>query len=312
MAQAKAYNSKSKSCSEKSLSTLLQEIISLSPLCCLSTCEAVRALRRTAPPTLKDTPIIRLRKKITDCLTRNPAFDIALDHLRHGIRPRYALRGTDVASGKLRPTQKRPQRALDGANNGSFAHSTTAGDRLLQEAIDGQPSTNSPSLARPRKPQQEQLGSSSGNCNTIGGTRDYVPVPVMSVYGSSNMNIKMNKTSLAVKQSSPVYTPLPRFPKVNFPDLTSMYFDPVTPPEDRSPYHAPNLDPLAVRNSFPLSDLSHMEYNQFPFPTHHLYDLSSVQCNLFPFPTPPTSPGNCMVQLPTLSPDDVFECLTFI
>ena len=123
--------------SEKPLSTLLQELISLSPLRCLSTCEAVRALRRSAPPTLRETPIIRLRKKITDCLTRNPAFEVALDHLRHGIRPRYALQGMGVGAGEPRVPHKRPQKPLAINSPGSFAHSTKAGDKLLQEAIEG-------------------------------------------------------------------------------------------------------------------------------------------------------------------------------
>merc|ERR1719341_558658 len=47
---------------------------------------------------LRNMTTIRLRKKITDCLTRNPAFTIAQHHLRPGIRPRYALQGTDVAA----------------------------------------------------------------------------------------------------------------------------------------------------------------------------------------------------------------------
>ena len=100
----------------KPLSTLLQELIQSSPLGCLSTCEAVRALRRLAPPMLNDLPTIRLRKKITDCLTRNPAFDVAQDHLRHGIRPRYALRDTNIAVGGSR---SKKLRKLSDINNGS-------------------------------------------------------------------------------------------------------------------------------------------------------------------------------------------------
>ena len=83
---------------EKPLSSILQELVSSSPMGCLSTCEAVRALRRMAPPMLRNMTTIRLRKKITDCLTRNPSFTIAMDHLRRGIRPRYALQGIDVAA----------------------------------------------------------------------------------------------------------------------------------------------------------------------------------------------------------------------
>ena len=118
---------RSKYASEKPLSTLLKELISASILGCLSTCEAMRALRRLAPPMLKDMPTIRLRKKITDCLTRNPAFDVAQDHLRHGIRPRYALRNTDLAVGGLRCKQKQVKKHSD-INNDSYAHSIKTGD----------------------------------------------------------------------------------------------------------------------------------------------------------------------------------------
>ena len=126
----------SKYVSEKPLSTHLKELISASILGCLSTCEAIRALRRLAPPMLKEMPTIRLRKKITDCLTRNPAFDVAQDHLRHGIRPRYALRNTDIALGGLRSKQKQVKKLPD-TNNDSYAYSIKTGDRLLQEAFGG-------------------------------------------------------------------------------------------------------------------------------------------------------------------------------
>ena len=118
------------------MSTLLKELISESILGCLSTCEAVRALRRLAPPMLKEMPTIRLRKKITDCLTRNPAFDVAQDHLRHGIRPRYALRNTDIAVGGLCSKQKQVKKRSD-INTDSYAHSIKTGDKLLHEAVGG-------------------------------------------------------------------------------------------------------------------------------------------------------------------------------
>ena len=116
---------------EKPLSSLLQELVSSSPMGCLSTCEAVRALRRMAPPMLRNMTTIRLRKKITDCLTRNPAFTIAMDHLRHGIRPRYTLQGTDVAvAGGQHSVKKRSHKPLV-AKNDSLTHSIKAGDMLI-------------------------------------------------------------------------------------------------------------------------------------------------------------------------------------
>ena len=344
-----------KSSSEKSLSTLLQELISSSPLGCLSTCEAVRALRRSPPPTLRDTPIIRLRKKITDCLTRNPAFDIALDHLRHGIRPRYALRNTDVATGGIRHTQKHSQKSL-AINSSSFAHSTKAGDRLLKEAIGGEIRKDS-TLPRSRQQQNKNQEGSSGT-HTSGDINGHSTGPEMSVYYSSYMDTPVQQLSPPIRQDTPVdcsshsgtqvyqaSTPVrqpipvyaqlpttPRFPKVNFPDLTSVPFDLLTPPDSRSSDRTPPASSSLVRSSSSSSDLSPMQCNTFPFPSHSSYDFSPVQTNLFPFssyspydlspiqynlftlPSPPTSPENFthQYQLPNLSSDDVFEYLNYV
>ena len=348
---------KPKSGSEKSLSTLLQELISSSPLGCLSTCEAVRALRRSPPPTLRDTPIIRLRKKITDCLTRNPAFDIALDHLRHGIRPRYALRNTDVATGGIRHTQKRSQKSL-AINSSSFAHSTKAGDRLLNEAIGGKIGKCS-SLARSKQQQNQNQEGSSG-MHTRGDIDGHSTGSEMSVYCSGSYKdtpvqqisptvrqgthmdcssytgtTQIHQASPPVRQPIPVYAHLPttpRFPKVNFPDLNSVPFDILTPPESRSSDRTPTASSSLVRSSSSSSDLSpsqcntflnpsHSSYdlspvqtNLFPFSLHSPYDLSPFQYNLFPFPSPPTSPENFTHQykLPNLSSDDVFEYLNYV
>lgn len=350
---------KPKSGTEKALSILLQELISSSPLGCLSTCEAVRALKRSPPPTLRDMPIIRLRKKITDCLTRNPGFDIALDHLRHGIRPRYALRNTNVATGGTRHTQKRSQKSL-AINSSSFAHSTKAGDRLLKEAIRGETRKDS-TLTRSRQQQNKNREGSSGS-HTRGDINGHSTGLEKSVYSSSYKNTPVQQVSPPVRQGTsadcssytgtqvhqasppirqpiPVYAQLPstpRFPKVNFPDLTSVPFDILTPPESRSSERTSNASsPSLARSISSSSDLSPpSQFNTIPFPASHSpndyspfqtnlykpfsahspYDLSPIQYNLFPLPSPPTSPENFtyQYQLPNLSSDDIFECLNYV
>ena len=326
---------KPKSGSEKSLSTLLQELISSSPLGCLSTCEAVRALRRSPPPTLRDMPIIRLRKKITDCLTRNPGFDIALDHLRHGIRPRYALRNTNVATGGSRHTQKRSQKSL-ATNSSSFAHSTKTGDRLLKEAIGGETRKDS-TLPRSRQQQNKNRESSSGRDHTRGDINRHSTGTEKSVYCSSYTDTPVQQASPTVRQPIPVYAQLPttpRFPKVNFPDLTSVPFDLLTPPESRSSERTSNASSSLFISSSASSDLTPSQCNTFPFPTsyssydfspvqtnlykpfaaHSPYDLSPIQYNLSTLPSPPKSPENFTHQyyLPNLSSDDIFECLNYV
>lgn len=258
--------------SQKPLSTLLQEIIQSSTLGCLSTCEAVRALRRLAPPMLKDTPTIRLRKKITDCLTRNPAFSIAHDHLRHGIRPRYALRNTDVAAEGCRLGKKREQK-LNEIKNCSYAHSIKTGDKLLREAVEGPIKKN---IRRQQKSIEEK------------GIHNYN----RDVYVSQSSPTTHNLPNYAY------FTNTPRFPKVNFPDLTSTHFDIMTTPE-RSQYYthgSTDQSPIPYNTIYPSSTI-------FP-------DYNQMQCNLLPFLTPPTSPENTISFLPNISSDEVIQCLT--
>ena len=287
---AQARSNSSKHVSGKPLSTLLQELIQSSPLGCLSTCEAVRALRRLAPPMLKDMPTICLRKKITDCLTRNPAFDVAQDHLRHGIRPRYALRDTDIAVGGSR---FKKLRKLSDPNNGSYAHTIKTGDRILQEAVEGpfnaRLQSNLP-VARSRR--------ESNAIRNKGQSKHTLDIPVIQTSPTSNYI-----------QSGYHYFPRTlTFPKVNFPDLTSIPFDVITPPEISPPHCSHDIPSWS---NFSSSELSPMQDNMFHSPSALSY-LNPIQCNLFPYHTPPTSPENTMSYLPHISSDDVMHCLKLV
>ena len=299
---------------EKPLSTLLQELVSSSPRGCLSTCEAVRALRRMAPPMLKNLSTIRLRKKITDCLTRNPAFTIALDHLRHGIRPRYALQGTDVAVLGGRFSAQRHSKKL-AVNNDSYTHSVKTGDRLIREVFEGK-----------RKDKVYMTSSTEINRNSNNLNLDRSPLN-QSITNTNrlspvlNNNTQVGQGSPTVSQQHPVYTifpSTPRFPKVNFPDL-------LTPPDSNLRHSTSDLitrnrNYLAELNSVPHNlattpytsyDLSPNQYNLLPFHTPlPSYDLGPVQCNLFPFTTPPQFSEITRGFLPHLSSDEVIECLT--
>lgn len=280
---SQARTNSSKHVSGKPLSTLLQELITSSTKGCLSTCEAVRALRRLAPPILKDTPTIRLRKKITDCLTRNPAFDVAHDYLRHGIRPRYALRNTDVAAGGHRFAQKNVQK-LPNMTNGSYAQSIKTGDRLLQEAVEGTPSVNIKMKISKSRSLQKDI------------TEKEAPKPTR---GNSVIH-----TSPPANYHHPAYAyfpETPRFPKINFPDLTYTHVDVITPPKSSSPYYTSNLN-----------HLSPMQGNMFHPSPAIFSDLNPIHYNQFPFLTPPTSPKNTMSFLPHISSDEVIECLTLV
>ena len=314
MAQHKKQYSNAKKV-EKPLSTLLQELVSSSPMGCLSTCEAVRALRRMAPPILRNMTTIRLRKKITDCLTRNPAFTIALDHLRHGIRPRYALQGTDVAAaGGQRSVMKRSHKSLD-TKNDSLAHIIKTGDMLIHEVFE-----------KKRMYPVNIIPSSSKKNHLInenpGGT-----VLFQNNYNADRLSPIINKDTQVDQYLTPLsrenvaythFPSTPRFPKINFPDL-------LTPPDSYPRYstseliasngnHSPEFNSIhynLVTTPYTPYNFSPYQGNLSSYPkAQQAYDLSPIQCNLFPFTAPAQSSSSTMGLLPHLSSDEVTEYLT--
>ena len=216
-------------------------------------------------------------------------------------------------------------------------------------------------MTRSRQQQNKNREGSSGS-HTRGDINGHSTGLEKSVYSSSYKNTPVQQVSPPVRQGTsadcssytgtqvhqasppirqpiPVYAQLPstpRFPKVNFPDLTSVPFDILTPPESRSSERTSNASsPSLARSISSSSDLSPpSQFNTIPFPASHSpndyspfqtnlykpfsahspYDLSPIQYNLFPLPSPPTSPENFtyQYQLPNLSSDDIFECLNYV